>query len=119
MPINDLVGTDIDQMFRDWGEAAEFAQVARGYDTLTGLASEAEDVTALTVIVLAERQQDETRAAAAVPVTSQRFLVRRSELPETGPVITGRLKWNGLRYEVQSQRHSPLAGMLVLECVAS
>lgn len=113
----DLLIADVDRIFQDWGDPAQFEEVARIYDPDSGRLNEAVVSTEIMVVCGADHPRPLADMAASLSMIDKLFLVRQRDLPTASSSLGGRIRLAGIAYEIRARRPAALSGVVVLECV--
>ena len=112
----EMLKSDRDRQFDDWGETVIFREVTQTYDPQTQQVVEAFVDTSLTAIV-GEGSSKPTAGSATQHLTEKLdFLIKAEELPTTNPTSTSRVVYNTQEYDVLKFHRSIHDIVYTLEC---
>ncbi|WP_437186940.1 hypothetical protein SH668x_000311 [Planctomicrobium sp. SH668] len=116
--LTQIVNSDLQLMFADWGKPARYDILNRQYNVLTGVVDEYVESREVTVIALRRRERKQTEMSASSTDLECQFLVPDSMLPNRIPLSNARLVQGGETFEICTVAETEVTGLVLLNCVA-
>lgn len=114
--MQEIVESDIEQAFADWGHTALLEEVEHYFDPDTGRMEESV-LTTPVVILPGPVVASPLSATAATTHRSERmFLVRESDFPENVNLTNARIVWKQVSYHVREMTESSIGHSIALMC---
>jgi hypothetical protein len=114
----DVVRSDRDRGFADWGVTVVLRRVSQSFDPETGVLSETYEDRDVPAIVGDGELAAVVGTAGHAGRLAQRFLVRSEDVEEEGSVRTMRVVHGGREYRVDDVEGWPQGRMTLLKCRA-